>query len=456
MTAQRLYRWQQRALDAWRAAGHRGIVEAVTGAGKTRLGLEACRTCLESGRRCVVIVPGLELGYQWQNGLRAAFPEHDIGMLGGESRANPERVHVLVATVNLARSTLLANAMLGGLLIADECHRYGSDVNRLALASGFDWRLGLSATHERLDGLHQTVVEPYFGGVVYRYPYESALDDGVICPFNVALIAVSFSDEEREQYEYLSSKVKKARLALLNIYGLPAEPFGEFIKAVNNLRSRGNKLEAIAAGRYLSAFNRRRSLLAETSAKLDGLAALLPAFGAARRAIVFTQTVAAAQRVRAELVDLGVDAENLHSLMDAEARRDVMRRYREAKLHTIVAPQMLDEGIDVPDADFGVIVAASRQRRQMIQRMGRCLRLKSGTRHARFAILYVQGTGEDPAYGAHEAFLDDIVGPADAVKHFDLYHSGEEICEFLSSGRRAGSTTQPAVTSLDERTVSYE
>ena len=193
-------------------------------------------------------------------------------------------------------------------------------------------------------------------------------------------------------------------------------------------------------------FNRRRSLLAETSAKLDGLAALLPAFGAARRAIVFTQTVAAAERVRAELVDLGVDAENLHSLMDAEARRDVMRRYREAKLHTIVAPQMLDEGIDVPDADFGVIVAASRQRRQMVQRMGRCLRPKSGTRHARFAILYVQGTGEDPAYGAHEAFLDDIVWPDDDEKHFDLCHSGEEICEFLSSGRRAGSTTQPAVT----------
>ena len=55
----------------------------------------------------------------------------------------------------------------------------------------------------------------------------------------------------------------------------------------------------------------------------------------------------------------------------------------------------------MPDADLGIIVAASRQRRQMIQRMGRVLRPKNDGRLARFAVLYVQGTSEDPALGAH-------------------------------------------------------
>lgn len=45
-------------------------------------------------------------------------------------------------------------------------------------------------------------------------------------------------------------------------------------------------------------------------------------------------------------------------------------------LQVIVAPQVLDEGVDVPEADLVVILAASKTRRQMVQRMGRVLRVK--------------------------------------------------------------------------------
>ena len=38
-----LYDWQKEALQAWNANGRHGVVEAVTGAGKTRLGLAAAK-----------------------------------------------------------------------------------------------------------------------------------------------------------------------------------------------------------------------------------------------------------------------------------------------------------------------------------------------------------------------------------------------------------------------------
>ena len=78
---------------------------------------------------------------------------------------------------------------------------------------------------------------------------------------------------------------------------------------------------------------------------------------------------------------------------------------------------MLDEGVDVPAADLAVILAASRSRRQMIQRMGRVLRRKPDGRAARFIIVYARGTVEDPALGAHEGFLDEITPVAAAVHH---------------------------------------
>jgi superfamily II DNA or RNA helicase len=404
----------------------------VTGAGKTRLGIEAVSECLARAGKSVVVVPGKPLLYQWRSALRAALPGVRVGLLGDGCREHLRDVEVLVSTVNLARSTDLGLRSAHGLLVADECHRYGSDVNRFALAGEFRWRLGLSATHERTDGFHETVIEPYFSGVVFRYGYAQAIAEGVVARFLVALIGVAFSDDERAQYEYLSEKLRRARTVLLHVYKIPAEPFGVFIKAVNELSVHGNKRESIAAGQYLSVFNRRKALLAETEAKIDALARLEQVICESSRVIIFTQTVAATMRVHEELVDLGVDADCLHSRMDAASRRDVLARFKNGQLHAIVAPQLLDEGLDVPSADLGIIVAASRQRRQMIQRMGRCLRPKESGARARFVVLYVQGTSEDPRHGAHDSFLDEITGPADAVRDFDSLQAAEDVSAFLT------------------------
>jgi RNA polymerase primary sigma factor len=360
------------------------------------------------------------------------FADTPIGCLGDGYGDDLRRCDVLVATVNSARARELRLQGRMGLLVVDECHRCGSEINRLVLGTEFAWRLGLSATHARSDDTHRTVIEPYFEGVVYRFAYAEAIAQGVVARFKVALVAVDFDEQERAQYEYLSEKVRHARARLVAGFGVPAEPFGEFMKAVNRLRLHGDMREAIAAGRYLSVFNRRRALLAETAAKYDALGTLAGALAKARRVIVFTQTVRAAELAAAELVDLGIDAQPLHSALGTMERRAVLNRFARGHLHTIVAPQVLDEGLDVPDADLGVIVAASRQRRQMIQRMGRVLRPKDGGRLARFAILYVHGTSEDPALGAHETFLEEVVESAESVRDFPLRSPPGEICDFLN------------------------
>ena len=66
----------------------------------------------------------------------------------------------------------------------------------------------------------------------------------------------------------------------------------------------------------------------------------------------------------------------------------------------------------------------------MIQRMGRVLRRKADGRAARFVIVFVVGTVEDPALGAHEGFLDEITPVADAVRTFPP-GGPIELCAFL-------------------------
>jgi superfamily II DNA or RNA helicase len=110
----------------------------------------------------------------------------------------------------------------------------------------------------------------------------------------------------------------------------------------------------------------------------------------------------------------------------------VLSAFATRQLRALSAPLVLDEGIDVPEADLAIILAASRTRRQMIQRMGRILRRKRDGRLARLVILYVRGTSEDPATGAHEAFLDLALPFADDCRDFGVDSRPRTICAYLN------------------------
>jgi superfamily II DNA or RNA helicase len=189
--------WQLDALTAWQEAGHCGVVEAVTGAGKTFVGVSAARDTLAAGGRVVVIVPTTELQDQWWQVLAERLPTADIGKLGGGRQDELAECHVLVAIVNSAARRSLRGRP-GDLLVADECHRYGAPTFADALEDGFDRRLGLTATFEREDDGVDTYLRPYFGDIVFSLWYDRALVDGVIARFDIALGGVDLTPQEQQ------------------------------------------------------------------------------------------------------------------------------------------------------------------------------------------------------------------------------------------------------------------
>ena len=83
-----LYGWQQRALDRWRTNGNRGIVQAVTGSGKTRLGLAAAVDALKKGHKVLILVPTAELQGQWRRSVRIQIPGVPVGLLGNNHQSS--------------------------------------------------------------------------------------------------------------------------------------------------------------------------------------------------------------------------------------------------------------------------------------------------------------------------------------------------------------------------------
>ena len=222
---------------------------------------------------------------------------------------------------------------------------------------------------------------------------------------------------------------------LKNHHGAPdpyagGKSFGEFMKFITQLSKEG-KREGIAARRFLKHFTERKRLLAETDAKYEALKKLSSSIKASNGTIAFTATIESTEIAAEVLEEKKISCGLHHSKMNKVNRRLVLKQFKDRALDAIIAPKTLDEGIDVPEADLGIIIAASRERRQMIQRMGRVLRRKKDQHLAKFAILYVKDTSEDPKNGPHGAFLETILPVASEHKDFGSRASMKSISEFL-------------------------
>lgn len=444
--SRRLYVWQQDALGAWVNAGRKGVVEAVTGTGKTLLAAAAISECLCQGGVALVLVPTIDLQRQWVAGLRQELGNAPtIGKLGGNSTASYPSSRIVVAVINSVRDRRLALPQGPALLVADECHHCGAPRNAQALRPEFDRRLALTATLERSDDGVDKVLRPYFGKTVARIGFRRAVGDGVIAHFKVARVGVRFGPDEQREYDDRTRALKRNRMILLSS-GVPKEPYGEFMEVVGQLadnkpaRSSGPNgrgsveptFKTVNAARgYLSAFSARRTLLAEATDKLRRLADISEALRSAERSLVFTNVMATAEAAARTIEDAGVRARAVFGELEPRLRRQYLEDFERGSVKALCAPMILDEGIDVPEADFAVILLGTSTRRQMIQRMGRILRRKADGRLARFVVLYVEGTSEDPALGSHPEFYEEVIRVADEVRSFDASAAPRDIVDFL-------------------------
>ena len=392
-----LYRWQLDALISWLRCGRRGVIEAVTGSGKTDVAIAAASDALRRGRFVLVVVPSRVLMEQWHGRLTAAIPEARIGRLGDSGKDVPTSCDVLVATRHSAAAHRPAPpGTAGGLLIVDECHGLGGRTLRRALLPQYAERLGLTATLERSDDGVTELLLPYFGGICHRYGFEQAIADGVCARPRVAFVGVALSVDERAEYAAIEQRLVSARHHLRLVRDMPLEPFGDFLAAVAHLAERDSGADGRAARDYLDAFSKRRQIVAQTIGKYELLGSLAPAIKEADGALVFTETVRAANHAINRLDPL-VSIDLITGSTARRQRREILDDLRVRRLDAVAAPRVLDEGIDVPDANLGVVMSASRTRRQMIQRMGRILRRKRAGVAARFVIMFAKDTLEDPA-----------------------------------------------------------
>ena len=337
-----LWQWQAEAIDAWHQNDCRGVVEAVTGAGKTMLGLTALFEALRMGVRTLVLVPTAELQNQWVARIHLVVPDAVVGTLGNGRHDSLSDCDVLVSIINSAAARSLLADHQSGLLIADECHRYAAPSFVEALSERFEYRLGLTATYTRPDKAHEDRLDPYFGGVIHRLWYDRALADRVIAPFDIALVGVPLSKHEQATYETLTSAISKLGSGLRARLNLQDAPIGQLMRAAQRLAGQKHSQapECIMARKYLDSVSRRLALLANAKAKLTLLDGLSPVFEQSAGALVFAETIDGSTRAGEVLSGCGHRVEVVSSEAKPAERRGALQRTKVSTCRMRIWPSL--------------------------------------------------------------------------------------------------------------------
>jgi superfamily II DNA or RNA helicase len=366
--------YQQAALAAWRTQGRQGSVVLPTGSGKTFLGLQAIA---DAGVSTLIVAPTIDLMNQWHATLTNAFGEQltdAVGVLGGGSH---DITALTVTTYDSAYRYINEYGDQFGLLIFDEIHHLPAPTYRqIPEMSIAPYRLGLTATYERADDAHESL-DDLVGPVVYEEAVD-ALAGEYLSEYETIHLTVELTSDERREYDDEYQRYRD--YVDTHAFDLwTDEGYREFL----------TRTSYDPEGRRALIAKQRAETIARTATKkLDTLDTLLKRHHT-DRIIIFTANNDFAYDISQAFIVPCITHQT-----KTDERTEILERFRSGEYSMLVTSQVLDEGIDVPAANVGIILSGSASKRQYAQRLGRILRPTDERQPARLYELIAAETSE--------------------------------------------------------------
>ena len=351
--------YQDAALSAWELAHRRGIVALPTGSGKTRLAIEAIR---RTGLTALCLVPTRVLLDQWSREIATVY-EGTVGRYGDGAR---DLAPVTVATFESAYRHMAHLGDRFGLIIVDEVHHFGTGLRDEALEMTVAGaRLGLTATPPRNTAVLARLVE-LVGPTIFELAVAD-LAGGYLASFDIVTWHLELSPDERSAYSALYSLFAAVHAEFRRL--APDAGWADFTR---------HAARSFEGRRGVAAWRQMRRILAFTHAKRRALGSLIERHRSARMLVFTADNDTAYAIARTHLVmpltcDIG-----------RRERDEALNAFRDGRIRILVSARVLNEGLDVPDADVAVVVGGALGEREHVQRVGRLLRPGEGKR----AIVY--------------------------------------------------------------------
>ncbi len=351
-----LYDYQIAALDAWKQADKRGSVVLPTGAGKTLVALHAI---LHINSSTVVIVPTLNLLYQWYAVLTNAF-KTEIGVYyNGEKRILP----LTITTYHSAGDLIAECGNTFKLLVFDEAHHLPAKTwGEAALMAPAPLRLGLTATYP--EEYEQTgerwQLADLIGPIVYTQRIEPLIGKQ-LAQYRTQRIRVDLTAEERSTYDAAYATYT----AFIRERGLRRSHGPAWLHELMRLSAFDSQ-----ARRALLARQQLLKIVGSCEGKFAALENLLHEYSG-ERILIFTESNSVAYTIARKYLIPVISHET-----GIVERKNILDGFQTGHYHAIVTSKVLNEGVDVPEAKVAIVLGGGSSKREYIQRLGRILRKK--------------------------------------------------------------------------------
>lgn len=394
--------YQVDAYDKWVQNGKQGIFAMATGTGKTITSLNcALQEYLQEGTyQLLILVPTIALVEQWINEISEfnfkniipVFSENkswrkQVVSLKNSLKRGVNKDFILLSTyqsfLNVDFQQVLTQLPDNMILIADEAHNIGSEnVRSVFRKLHIKKRIALSATPSRIYDEEGTAeLEGFFNDkppYVYNFSMEQAINEGRLMEYCYFPKIVYLNDDEMHEYVQITEQ-------LLRLFDSATKQFKDTQKA--------KKLLLL-----------RKRILHKADDKIRVFKEIITEIGQDKLKYCFVYVPEGKKMFDSDDAVVYSNSENdfetdiyeeaiIEKMLDTTKeifpdttcntytgknskteRKAILQGFEKGQINVLFAMKCLDEGVDVPRAQYGIFASSTGNPRQFIQRRGRLLR----------------------------------------------------------------------------------
>lgn len=393
------------AYNAWIGNGKKGIFAMATGSGKTVTALNCIRKQYkENGYyKAIIVVPTQALAIQWEHETKSFNFQNIVSTHSDKDWKNILSRYITRSLLDSTKSiilittyaTFLRNDIQSFLkkvrgaetfiYVADEAHNIGSQNSLKHLPEMINWRIGLSATPERIyDDLGSEKLYEFFNSkppkYTYRYTMKQAIEEGILCHYDYYPIFIELTSSEMEEYERISDQLRKYIDADTGKYKPDAEKL--LLKRKRIIHKAENKKIAIS------------DLLEELKQKqkLDYTFVFVPEGYEPDYSINDSYNI---NQDDIHIIDEYAQMFKEHGysyhkyISGLDDAPNILQNFADGDIQILLSMKCLDEGVDIPRAEHAIFCSSTGNPRQFVQRRGRVLRKCKGKEKAKIWDLIV-------------------------------------------------------------------
>ncbi len=419
--------YQIDAYKAWLKNDKQGVFAMATGTGKTITSLNcALEEYKNDGSyQLLILVPTISLVEQWIGEIALFDFRNVIAVFSENSKWRQEIVKiedkisrgkkvnfVIISTYQSFSNNDFQQVLPlfpdNMILIADEAHNIGSELVRAIFRKlHFKRRIALSATPNRIYDEEGTAeLESFFNDkppYVYNFSMEKAIDEGRLMKYCYYPKIAYLNDEEMQEYGIITEQ-------LMHLFDSITNKFKDPIKAKKLLMQ-------------------RKRILHKADDKMRVFKEIITEIGSSKLKYCFVY-VPEGKKIFDSDEDVfysntendSNDAESyekaiIHKMLDLTKdvfpnitcntytgknnkieRKTILQGFEKGQINVLFAMKCLDEGVDVPRAEYGIFMSSTGNPRQFIQRRGRLLRRHDEKTFAHIYDMIVVPNFQSPHY----------------------------------------------------------